>query len=85
MALTFRKLLVSPLKLSCMSGLGVGEPLGQVSSLGLLNSKIIDELLDLLPELAVLGIGSIKLLTSSMEVGIESVKSLGIISRYVSA
>jgi hypothetical protein len=83
MALTFRELLVSLLKLSCMTGLGVGEPLRQVSGLGFLNAKIIDELLDLLPELAVLSVGSIKLLTSSMEVGIESVKSLVIISRYI--
>jgi hypothetical protein len=76
MLLAVREVFIPLLEISCMSGLSVREPLGQISGLGLFDGEIIDELLDLLPELAVLGVGGVELLAPSMEIGVQCFESL---------
>jgi hypothetical protein len=83
--LAVREVFISLLEIGSMSSLSVGESLGQISGLGFLDIEIIDELLDLLPELAVLRGSGVELFASSMEVGIECFESLRSLANVISS
>lgn len=52
------------------------KSLGQIIGLGLLNGQVTGELLDFILELISLGLGSVKLMAASVEVGVQRSESL---------
>ena len=52
------------------------KSLGQIIGLGLLNAQVTGELLDFIFELISLGLGSVKLVAASVEVGVQRSESL---------
>ena len=52
------------------------KSLGQIIGLGLLNAQVTGELLDFIFELISLGLGSVKLMAASVEVGVQRSESL---------
>ena len=52
------------------------KSLGQIIGLGLLDGQVTGELLDFILELISLGLGSVKLVAASVEVGVQRSESL---------